>query len=437
MKMKWIPSLSVLALLAAAGCGSNEGAGTKAEGDAPAPAQVKPEPKGPVELVVVTPDADFSEEFLIKLGKKFPNYTFRHINQSTKGSSIPELLTNGTPIDIFGKSGGGFAEEYLANKLEYDMTDLVKKYNINPADYEKGLVDYVRKLSGGKLYALPGNGNNLIVYYNKTVFDRFGVPYPKNGMTWSEMMEVAKKLTRNEDGKQYIGLSGHTQLLLNWNQMGMPFVDPKCGAPTMNKDERWKTFFQTIFGDSTLMQAYQGTGMTFTKGNSAFYSGTVGMMIFNSNTATLAGSDLEKLDWDMVSMPTFAGLPNVGTPMNATLWAVPAISRDKDAAMEVIAYLLSDEYMGEVSRRGKLVSKQTDVILKNFGSEATPKDKNWSAIIYNKFAPFPEKAPYEPKILTINEKYANDYMAGKVDLNTALRSMEEEAQKVINEEKAK
>ncbi|MDF2724142.1 MAG: hypothetical protein K0Q59_3817 [Paenibacillus sp.] len=93
--------------------------------------------------------------------------------------------------------------------------------------------------------------------------------------------------------------------------------------------------------------------------------------------------------------------------------------------------------MGEESRRGKLVSKQTDVILKNFGTEATPKDKNWSAIIHDKFAPFPEKAPYEPKILTINEKYTNEYAAGKTDLNSALRLMEEESQKVIQQEKAK
>ncbi|MBD2864953.1 ABC transporter substrate-binding protein [Paenibacillus oceani] len=433
MNIKWIKSLSVLTLLTAAACGSKEGAGESA----PAADPAKPQTKEPVELVVVTPDADFNEALLEKLGKKFPNYTIRHINQSTKGNSIPELLTNGTPIDLYGKAAGGFAEEYIANKLHYDMTDLVKTYKINPADYEKGLIDYVRKLSDGKMYALPGNGNNLVVFYNKTVFDRFGVAYPKNGMTWSEMMELAKKLTRTEDGKSYIGLSGHTQLLLNWNQMGLPFVDPKTGTPMMNKDERWRTFFQTIYGEPVLTQAYQAAGQTFSQGNSAFYAGTVGMMIFNSNTAAMAGSNLEKMDWDMVAMPSFPGMPNVGTPMNATLWAVPAISRNKEAAMDVIAYLLSDEYMGEMSRRGKLVSKQTDAILKHFGSEATPKDKNWSALIHNKFAPFPEKAPYEPKILTINEKFANEYMAGKADLNTALRMMEEEALKVIQQEKAK
>jgi multiple sugar transport system substrate-binding protein len=55
----------------------------------------------------------------------------------------------------------------------------------------------------GKLYALPRDMSNVILYYNKDLFDRASVSYPNKDWTWNDMLEASKKLTtdKNRDGK--------------------------------------------------------------------------------------------------------------------------------------------------------------------------------------------------------------------------------------------
>ena len=38
-----------------------------------------------------------------------------------------------------------------------------------------------------------------VLFYNKNIFDRFGVPYPQAPLTWREFIEIAKKVTYVSD----------------------------------------------------------------------------------------------------------------------------------------------------------------------------------------------------------------------------------------------
>jgi multiple sugar transport system substrate-binding protein len=77
------------------------------------------------------------------------------------------------------------------------------------------------------------------------------------------------------------------------------------------------------------------------------------MILYLSNLH--AGSyvaDLETMNWDMVSAPSFKDKPGVGTQPYPVYWNVVSTSKDKDAAMEVIKYLTSEEYQMGVSKAG-------------------------------------------------------------------------------------
>jgi multiple sugar transport system substrate-binding protein len=54
-----------------------------------------------------------------------------------------------------------------------------------------------------KQWLLPKDYSPLAVYYNKKVFDQFGVPYPKDGWNWDDLLATAQALTKdtNGDGK--------------------------------------------------------------------------------------------------------------------------------------------------------------------------------------------------------------------------------------------
>ena len=46
---------------------------------------------------------------------------------------------------------------------------------------------------GGELTCLPQNISSLIVYYNRDLFKRFGVPPPTDGMRWNELVFRAQR----------------------------------------------------------------------------------------------------------------------------------------------------------------------------------------------------------------------------------------------------
>lgn len=57
---------------------------------------------------------------------------------------------------------------------------------------------------GGTLYCLPQNVSSLVVYVNRDLFDRAGVPFPQRGWRYEEFLDAARRLTR--DGVNGVGV---------------------------------------------------------------------------------------------------------------------------------------------------------------------------------------------------------------------------------------
>ena len=83
-----------------------------------------------------------------------------------------------------------------------DLTDVAKKMGFGPdtlTDSVRSLVMVKEMDKNGKLvdrqYTYPMNIFHLYIIYNKNIFDKYGVPYPPEDLTWEEYMKLAKKLT--------------------------------------------------------------------------------------------------------------------------------------------------------------------------------------------------------------------------------------------------
>ena len=112
------------------------------------------------------------------------------------------------------------------------------------------------------------------------------------------------------------------------------------------------------------------------------------------------------------------------------------MSDHKDEATEVIKFLTSIEYMTEVSRGGRLMASTAPEVVSALGKESPFPDKNWGAITYYPFAPLSDKEIYSSKVLSVYSSHINSTISGEVAPNTALRTMEEEAQQVIDSERS-
>lgn len=430
------------AILSVAVVGCSKGG----SGGSPAPqATTTPEPKvaqetkppTPVDIVIYSTAGDPVESFDYRYGdslrKKFPNYNIKYI-RSEKGTQLPEMLAGGTSFDLFFHSIGNFENAMLPNGLEYDMTELIKKHNIDLNRIEPTIIDAVKQASGGKLYGLPVSTSNLVMFYNKALFDKFGVSYPKDGMTWDEVIEVAKKMTRNEGGVQYYGLTNSFDHTLKLNPLSIPAVDLKTETPTINTDERWKRIYQLFLTDLAQGSGWQEGMKTLGRVpnvNDFFKEYKVAMSPYLSSLYYAVPEEMKKFDWDMVSMPSFKDTPNIGSQLYPIYFGVTKLSKQQDAAMEIIKYLLSDEYQIEASKKGVMTILQSKSVQDSLGTESPFKGKNFKAMYLNKPAPIAPKALYDAQILTIYRNYGIKHQMGGMDLNTALRGAEEEAKQLI------
>lgn len=108
--------------------------------------------------------------------------------------------TGGDMPDVFWMHSNE-AVRYMANDILLDLTDRIENSSVLEmdkfADDLKEMYQY-----DGRTYAVPKDIDTVAIWYNKTMFDEAGIPYPDGSWTWDDFYDIAVKLTK-EDGSQY------------------------------------------------------------------------------------------------------------------------------------------------------------------------------------------------------------------------------------------
>lgn len=105
--------------------------------------------------------------------------------------------------------------------------------------------------------------------------------------------------------------------------------------------------------------------------------------------------------------------------------------------MELIKYLISDEFQISVSRSGALPVVNSPEVVSEFGKDTVFADKNLKSVFSNKLAPISAKTIYDGEVWKVVNKNTMPLVTGTTDLNTMLRSTEEEANAIIQSMKMK
>ncbi|GAA3408683.1 ABC transporter substrate-binding protein [Paenibacillus hodogayensis] len=436
---------AVATLVAACGQSDGTGANSDATGNADSKASKQAAvdyTQGSYEVVIQDlaggGEEPFEKTFGQYIRKAFPNFKITFI-QSKDGTRLQDLTTAGQNVDLVYASLETISSPLLATGQQFDMTGLIREHDIDLSKFEKTTIDAVKTMGGGKIYYLPVTTMVQVMFYNKGIFDKLGVPYPKDGMTWDDMHVMNQKLTRSESGVNYMGISASPNHILRMNQMSAPFYDPQTKKPTLS-DERWKAALETYFlNEATSTYKSWSTA----KKKLPYYtemtaSQELAMMVFNSQWPFDGPQYVKDIDWDLVSLPTLKGQPKVGSQASPRMFAVTSTAKNKGPAMEIIKRLTSTEVQTEYSKQGFMTVLNDDNVKKLIGSESIYKDKNWKAVYYNDIAPKAYQSIYDGDIL---QKYLTPnvlkVVTGQTDLNSALRDAQEQAEKFVAAELAK
>lgn len=378
------------------------------------------------------PEDIFQETYTEPIEAKFPHITIHFL----PGGNIPEMLTLKQPIDILWASTGAAPRFLNENELEFDIMELINKYDYDLNRFEPMILEAGRKFANGGLYGLPIYVPPSTMYYNKAIFEQFGVDYPTDDMTWDDIYDINPRLTRTEDGISYVAIAlsyGHMALL---NQWSIPILDEETMRSNFDTEPRWKDWMESFvrfYGNYNMDPGK----MAEPHERRRFFQERTAAMFF-ALTALEPEESMIDLDWDLASFPSFTDRPGIGPQPYPNYFHITSMSEHKDAAFQVIAYLASDEFQMQWSRAGRMLTTLDNSEIRNSFGADNPfyQGKNVSAFLPKNYAPVGPVTEYNNQGNAYFTPAMKAVILGEKDVNTALREAAETYNQFIMEKEA-
>lgn len=116
-------------------------------------------------------------------------------------TQLQTKVSGGNTSDLFELNYENFVAYASAGAL-YNLGDAIAASGADLSGFYKTALDAYQ--FEGSQYALPDSFSNVVLVYNKDLFDQAGIDYPTNDWTWTEMADAAK--TIRALGDDYYGL---------------------------------------------------------------------------------------------------------------------------------------------------------------------------------------------------------------------------------------
>jgi multiple sugar transport system substrate-binding protein len=380
-------------------------------------------------------DELFEQKYRSLLKKKFPNVTFTKAPTNIK---LQDQLAS-SPPDLFDQ-GYTNLQELTNLDLALNLDPLVKKYGVDLNRFDPYVINDVRSYSVGKneLLLIPFSVQPFVLHYNKDLFDKFGVTYPKANSTWQDLIELSKKLARTEQGVAYRGLDAGLNVNRMQKQLSLPFVD-KAGKSVVSSTPGWKTLYQT-YADIYGVPGNFPEGAKHGDGRKAFLeTKTLAMyphivMVTDTDFVQAAQAGFKL---GIASYPVFKEKPGVGTGLFGGGLAINKLSKQQDLAFKIAVYYSSDEVQKALSKMGfvtPLVSQEVRKTLFEGNPLAAGLDLN--AIYATRAADPYERTDWDQKAFDIVNASMQNFFTGKTDVNSTMRDVDEKINKMVQDQKA-
>lgn len=323
--------------------------------------------------------------------KENPNIRidFLHIPQNYFQKIHLLFASNLAPDVIF------INNQFLPVYANAGVLESLNGYNIFnfPQFFDKS----IKALSyNGKIYAIPRDISTLIIFYNKDIFDKYGVKYPQNNWTYEEFLTTAQKLTHLPE---VFGVSFDEEplfympYLMSFGEKGIPNVESPKTQIGLKKYAELRNKYHV----APLKTEAASASMA-----QLFLQSRLAMHVSGRWLVPKYRQDAD-FHWDIVSFP--AGSSGSITPLDASGWAITKSSRHKKEAAKLIKYLSSKQSIERLTQSGLIVPARIDVAnSKVFLDNKLPQNAKVFLDSINKSIPTPVGVDYKEKMDILKQK---------------------------------
>lgn len=362
--------------------------------------------------------------------KKHPNVKFEPVDLGSQDyqQMISTQLTGGSKdIDIVTvKDVPGYANLVRAGSIS-DLSGFMKEQKIDAEPFG-GLIEELTV--DGKIYALPFRSDFWVVYYNKDIFDKAGVPYPTNDMTWAQFDQIATKLTGGMGTNKTYGALFHT-----WRStVQLPGI--LDGKHTLVDGDY--AFLKPWYERALALQkdgvvpSYASLKTSNTHYSALFFNGTIGMLpmgtwFIGTQIAKVNSGESKSKNWGIVKYPHPEGVPAGTTAAQISGLAVNANSDHKEVTLDFIKFVTGPEGAAIIASTGTNPAQRTDDVGEKIASvPGFPQDANSRAAL-EAGKSFLEMAvnPNAAKIEVVLNRTHDAIMTDNISIDEGLTEMTE------------
>jgi multiple sugar transport system substrate-binding protein len=332
---------------------------------------------GSVRLLVFgdPPELDAFRTLIRSFERAEPEIDVQLVEASDRNDLIARLSTSiagGSPPDLFlmnYRFFGQFAARGALEPLE-EYVDGSGEFSLD--DFYPEAVDAFRW--DGRVTCMPQNISSLVVYYNRDLFRRFGVPAPTDDMAWSQFVYRAQQLTRDAQGAvvraadpdlpaqpssapaAVYGLGVEPSLIRI-----APFLWSNRADLVDDEEHPTRFALDTPAAKSALEQFFQlrtaqgvvppDVEVEAEDDETRFLNGRMAMLL-ESRRFVPALREAAAFDWDVAALPAHQQPASI---LHSDAYCMTKGSNAKDAAWRFVEYALGPEGAPVIARTGRTV----------------------------------------------------------------------------------
>ncbi len=324
-----------------------------------------------------------------------PQNYFQKIHLLFASGLEPDVIfVNNRYIQMYIKAG------LLENLTPYIIKDQTNYYNeaLDCFSYE------------GKIYAIPRDISNLVIYYNKDIFKKEKISVPKKIKNINELKELAEKLTNS----YHYGINTEDTDLY-W----LYFLSAQ-GTGALSDDKKNIIINSEKSINALNLYSDFSNKYNISPTKAQIGSMTTAQMFVNKKLAMYVSGrwmvpkfrEAVNFDWDIMEFPSSN---ENRLYIDASGWAVSKKSKNKQAAIDFVKYLSSQSSIEKLTSTGLIIPARKDIAQSNIFLDKTKKPFHseifLNSLQYSKPTPVNENYPEindilnEKALLIINNKH--------------------------------
>jgi len=298
---------------------------------------------------------DSKNALIERLQAKFPEYNLRFISpvgsfeNGNRNRNFEAVIRDGVFPDLL-LDEAHIVPQYVQSGLTMDHTQLARSAGLDLGTIETALLETTRAYSeSGQLYGIPYRTELYGLIYDKERFNRAGVPYPRKGMTWRELIALSRAFNTGKGeglAVDWLGLESRYDL---------HYVDSRTGEP-MPDEGNWRQALNLWSDVLEIPGNSNNISKDFALFQPAMYAGRM-----EARPSLMT-------NWDLLPYP--ADDSDETPKVNHLKWvlAVSPTSNHKNEAMRIIAYMLSEPFQAENARNGEATVLRNKDIQASYGA---------------------------------------------------------------------